>query len=463
MSRMASCEPVVLGEAVAEFEHWLQSCRDNGRTRYSKSAVVRAYESLEYSITLWREFPEARPFWAAKLRDLLAITSAPAMHGGRQPVSANSSQLLLRSNSFVQDSDDNATDASGRNSDARILISSSSAEEDLQPYEDENAEDDAYDADSIIDECVRNVSVDHSNLSGNRLRVGSSCKHYLVKWAGYAASQSTWTPACMCSTGLVQSYVQRLSRSCVAPPPIEIRAPAVPDARMSAAGGVNDDPHPIPASAEELRQRRIAFFQPPPRSIADPVAAPAVPDAPIPAATVPSVPSSNACKKRPRGQVQVYADVGALHPEATIHTLKARIQELNPDCDVRVRGRDRVQQKRDPSIVTETVRLGCKHVAGAHPCQLSIYCDVVHTLQVHILVSSAFIVTLLMVAAATRGDTFPERAVQTFAFVVKPTKVTSSMFISALLAISCAQSVSVSWLYRRYKEKKHPFSLKNKK
>ncbi len=190
----------------------------------------------------------------------------------------------------------------------------------------------------------------------------------------YAASQSTWTPDCMCSTGLVQLYVQRLSRSCVAPPPREIRAPAVPDARMSAAGGVNDDPHPIPASAEELRQRRVAYFQPPPRSIADPVAAP------IPAATVPSVPSvppSNTCKKRPRAKVQVYADVGALHPEATIHTLKARIKQLNPDCDVRVRGRDRVQQKKDPSIVTETVRLGCKHVAGAHPCQLSMYCDVV--------------------------------------------------------------------------------------
>jgi hypothetical protein len=29
------------------------------------------------------------------------------------------------------------------------------------------------------------------------------------------------------------------------------------------------------------------------------------------------------------------------------------------------------------------------------------------------------------------------------------------MFISALLAISCAHRVSVSWLYRRYKEKKH--------
>jgi len=332
---------VVLGDAVAEFEHWLQSCRDNGRTRYSKSAVVRAYESLQYNITLWRDFPEERPIWAAKLRDLLAITSAPAMHGGRMPVSANSAHLLLRSNAFVQDSEDSASDSSGRKSDAPILISSSSAEEDLQPYEDENAEDDAYDADSIIDECVRNVSVDHSNLSGNRLRVGSSCKHYLVKWAGYAASQSTWTPASMCSTALVQLYVQRLSRSRVTPPPIEIRAPA--------------------------------YFQPPPRSIADPVAAPAVPDAPIPAATVPSVPPSNASKKRPRGQVQVYADVGALHPEATIHTLKARIQELNPVCDVRVRGRDRVQQKKDPSIVTETVRLGCKHVAGAHPCQLSIY------------------------------------------------------------------------------------------
>jgi hypothetical protein len=265
--------------------------------------------------------------------------------------------------SFVQGSDDVVSDSSG---DVPILISS---EEDLQPYDDANADDDVYDADLIIDECVRNVSVEHSNLSGNRLRVGSSCKHYLVKWAGYDASQSTWTPACMCSNGLVELYLQKLSRVA---PPIEIRAPAIPDAR--AAGGSNGDPHPLPTSAAELRQRRIAYFQPQPCSVADPVAgANPVPDAPIPAATVPS---SNASKKRPRRQVQVYADVGALHPEATIHTLKARIKELNPDCDVRVRGRDRVQQKKNPSIVTDTVRLGCKHVAGVHPCQLSIYCDV---------------------------------------------------------------------------------------
>jgi hypothetical protein len=85
---MASWEPVVLGEAVAEYELFLQSCRDNGTVRHSMSAVVRACDSLQYDITLWSNFPDARPVWLHKVRDLLAITSAPAMHGGRQLVSA---------------------------------------------------------------------------------------------------------------------------------------------------------------------------------------------------------------------------------------------------------------------------------------------------------------------------------------------------------------------------------------
>jgi len=67
---MASWEPVVLGEAVAEYELFLQSCRDNGtEARHSMSAVVRACDSLQYDITLWSNFPDARPVWLHKVRD----------------------------------------------------------------------------------------------------------------------------------------------------------------------------------------------------------------------------------------------------------------------------------------------------------------------------------------------------------------------------------------------------------
>jgi hypothetical protein len=246
---------------------------------------------------------------------------------------------------FFQDSDD-ASESSGRRSDP-ILVSSSSADEDLKPYDDEDVADGVYDADSIIAESVRNVSVDHSNLSGNRLRVGSSCKHYLVKWAGCAASQSTWTPACMCSNSLVLLYVQKLSRSSVpdAPPVLEIPAPPLPVATH------------IPLSHLEVR-------------------APAVSDAPLPSATSAQ---SDAPKKRARGDIEAYADADVLKldSDSTIQMFKSRVKELNPDCFVRVRGRDRVAQKKDPTIVTDTVRLGCKHVLGLHPCQLSIYCDVI--------------------------------------------------------------------------------------
>jgi hypothetical protein len=182
---MAGCEPRVLGAAVAEYEQFLQSCRDNvnGTDRYSMSAVVRACDSLNYNMGLWKDFPESRAAWACKLTSHLAITSARAIPGGYQIVSAQFKSSACVTNCIVQDSNA-ASESSGRMS-APILISSSSAEEDSKPYnEDENGADDVYDADSIIDESIRPVSVDHSNLSGNRLRVGIPCKHYLVKWSG---------------------------------------------------------------------------------------------------------------------------------------------------------------------------------------------------------------------------------------------------------------------------------------
>jgi hypothetical protein len=148
----------------------------------------------------------------------------------------------------------------------------------------------------------------------------------------------------MCSNSLVLLYVQTLSRSRVpdAPPVHEIPAP------------------PLPVATLEVR-------------------APAVSDAPLPSATSAQSDAPDAPKKRTRGDIEAYADADVLKLDShsTIQMFKARVTELNPDCFVRVRGRDRVAQKKDPTIVTDTVRLGCKHVNGLHPCQLSIYCDVI--------------------------------------------------------------------------------------
>jgi hypothetical protein len=54
---------------------------------------------------------------------------------------------------------------------------------------------------------------------------------------------------------------------------------------------------------------------------------------------------------------------------ATVQDLKSKLAELNPDCTVRIRARDKIRGR-------VTVRLGCKHVQGAHPCKLQVYCDI---------------------------------------------------------------------------------------
>ena len=53
----------------------------------------------------------------------------------------------------------------------------------------------------------------------------------------------------------------------------------------------------------------------------------------------------------------------------TPETLKTLLANLNEECEVRIRGRDR---KRDG----DTVRLGCKHVKGMLPCALQLYYDI---------------------------------------------------------------------------------------
>lgn len=55
---------------------------------------------------------------------------------------------------------------------------------------------------------------------------------------------------------------------------------------------------------------------------------------------------------------------------ATVQDLKKKLAELNPKCSVRIRARDQIKGR-------ETVRLGCKHVQGPHPCKLQVYCDII--------------------------------------------------------------------------------------
>jgi hypothetical protein len=213
-----------------------------------------------------------------------------------------------------------------------IEVSSSSDVEALGPYDNDAKVEEAYDADSIIDECVRPVAPEHVSMCN--VAITNPCTHYLVKWAGYPASNSSWTPAFLCSKSLVELYQQQQSR--------------IPHV---ASDAVRPSAPPGQLSASDQQQHS---------SISVPATAPGVP------------------KKMPKLlRVQHFDDVSKLSevPITTIQQLKTRISVLNPDCRLRTRGRDRrVLQGGD----IDTVRLGCKHVDAAHPCPLQIYYDVAH-------------------------------------------------------------------------------------
>lgn len=88
-----------------------------------------------------------------------------------------------------------------------IVLSSGTEDDILEPFSDEaDVYEDVYDVDRILQESVRPVVTEHSNVPG--LRLGQPCLHYLVKWAGYSTSQSSWIPVPLCSKSLVLLWKQ---------------------------------------------------------------------------------------------------------------------------------------------------------------------------------------------------------------------------------------------------------------
>ncbi len=237
-----------------------------------------------------------------------------------------------------------------------IAISSSTSSDsgDNKPYEHDQEFDVVYDADRILGERSKPMNAEHAAMCN--VQVGTMCTHYLVKWAGYPTNHSTWTPVALCSRNLVNLYLQQagLLRQ---PGPLflipsrEPRYEAVVDDEVP---GVNTVPLPVIFAA--------------PSGLPLPITTVAAPSGlPLP---IISVASTALAKRMPRGQ-DVGPDAAELAAQE-VHTpqsLKTLLANLNKECEVRIRGRDR---KRD----CDSVRLGCKHVTGALPCSLQVYYDI---------------------------------------------------------------------------------------
>ena len=227
-----------------------------------------------------------------------------------------------------------------------VVVSSSSDSVALQPYEADAGFEDVYDADTILSESVRPVQAEHANMEPG-LKLGAMCTHYLVKWADYPSSLSSWIPAPMVSRSLVAFYLQQKSRPASA---ASAASSAVSIAVVAAAaGGAN--------SAINMPTIRPAVDFP--KSAEDPVSASKAADAGGAASAPPKK------LKRMADDASVLGDVG------TLDALKSRVKVLNLDCVIRIRGRDR-------KAMHDTFRLGCKHVLGRLPCQLQVYCDIKH-------------------------------------------------------------------------------------
>lgn len=98
---------------------------------------------------------------------------------------------------------------------APLVVSSGTDDDSLSPFSDDaDVYEDVYDVDNILEESVRPVVEEHSNVPG--LRLGESCMHYLVKWAGYPTSQSSWIPVPLCSKSLVLLWKQQCIRKATA-------------------------------------------------------------------------------------------------------------------------------------------------------------------------------------------------------------------------------------------------------
>jgi hypothetical protein len=220
-----------------------------------------------------------------------------------------------------------------------VILSSGTDDDSLAPFSDDaNVYEDVYDAESILEESVRPVAEEHSNVPG--LRLGEPCVHYLVKWAGYPTSQSSWIPVPLCSKSLVLLWRQH----CLSAAGVARKAAA---AVAPAAAAV------APAAAAVAR----AVVTAPPAPLRRHAAAP-----------IPNGARTLTKRSRKRVFPDLYQPL-QLDDGTTVQILRSRLAELNPECEVRIRARDRVKGR-------ETLRLGCKHVQGTHPCKLQVYCDI---------------------------------------------------------------------------------------
>jgi hypothetical protein len=132
---------------------------------------------------------------------------------------------------------------------APIVLSSGTDDDSLSPFSDDaDVYEDLYDVDNILEESVRPVAEEHSNVPG--LRLGELCIHYLVKWAGYPTSQSSWIPVPLCSKSLVLLWKQQCHRKATA-------AAAVEAAAAAAVASVNADDQLIHKLSAELHEMKM--------------------------------------------------------------------------------------------------------------------------------------------------------------------------------------------------------------
>lgn len=191
-------------------------------------------------------------------------------------------------------------------------MSSSSPPEDALP--DDADFDEVFDVDKIVAESFRAVAAEHAHIT-------SPCTHYLVKWAGFPTTLGSWTPAIMCSKGLIDSFKSG-TRSRITVSPDAVTTP--------------------------ISSAPVSFTNTIPSAVA--VTIPISISAPVSTTSVALVPGGS-----------------------TIEELKLSAAQLNADCNVRIRGRDR---RNGPQGLFYVYRVGCRHVTGLLPCSLSLTCDV---------------------------------------------------------------------------------------
>jgi hypothetical protein len=255
-----------------------------------------------------------------------------------------------------------------------IAISSSTSPDadDNKPYEDDRDFDVVYAADKILGERSRPINAEHSGMCD--VKVGTVCTHYLVKWAGYPTSNSTWTPATLCSKSLVDVYVQQKSstqESLFLIPSRENRARRFDEGLCFGSDLDDDDLSIVIAPLPPI----VTAVQPPPRFPILPALSPVtVSDddvliaRAVPPSLIPPLDDGAVLPRKVKKANCIQVDACMLEAQS-LDALKCRVTECNSDCAVRIRGRDRKKGG------GHSVRLSCKRVDGAMPCSLQIYCD----------------------------------------------------------------------------------------